>query len=79
MNSSYLQLTLSVLVPLKQLGHCTFKMEGKIVFEYLRKGHEYAVAFLLDKLTRFEDIKFDVGDYNLPGERVGRQVDCPLT
>ena len=67
-----------MLVPLKQLGHCTFKMEGKIVFEYLRKGHEYAVAFLLDKLTRFEDIKFDVGDCNLPRGAGGAPSGLPI-
>jgi hypothetical protein len=57
-----------MLVSLKQLGHCTFETKGKIVFDYLREGHEYAVVFLLDKLTHFEEIRFEAGNYKLPGK-----------
>lgn len=57
-----------MLVSQKQLGHCTFEMKGKIVFDYLREGHEYAVVFLLDKLTHFKEIRFEAGNYKLPGK-----------
>jgi hypothetical protein len=57
-----------MLVFLKELGHCTFETKGKIVFDYLREGHEYAVVFLLDKLTHFEEIRFEAGNYKLPGK-----------
>lgn len=58
-----------MLVSLKQLGHCTFETKGKIVFDYLREGHEYAMVFLLDKLTHFEEIRFEAGNYKLPSKR----------
>lgn len=57
-----------MLVSLKQLGHCTFETKGKIVFDYLREGHECAVVFLLNKLTHFEEIRFEAGNYKLLGK-----------
>ena len=57
-----------MLVSLKQLGHCTFETKGKIVFDYLREGHKYAVVFSLDKLTHFEEIRIEAGNHKLPGK-----------